>query len=147
MKTYMPKSTDIERKWFVVDAANVPLGRVATVVADILTGKKKTLYTPHVDCGDFVIVLNSDKAVLTGKKLTDKKLRWHTGYIGGLKEIDYGTLLETDSPRAVRVAVKGMLPKNALGRKQLTRLHIYKGEEHEHAAQKPEAVEIKGVRG
>lgn len=146
MKTYMAKATDIERKWFVVDATNVPLGRVASQVADILTGKNKTLYTPHVDCGDFVIVINSDKVALTGKKLTDKKLRWHTGYIGGLKEIDYGTLLEKDSPKAVRVAVKGMLPKNALGRKQITRLHIVKDENHNHEAQKPEKVEIKGVR-
>ena len=145
MKTYMAKSTDIERKWFVVDAAGVPLGRVATVIADILTGKKKTLYTPHVDCGDFVIVLNSDKVALTGKKLTDKKLRWHTGYIGGLKEVDYGTLLATDSPKAIRVAVKGMLPKNALGRKQITRLHVYKDANHNHEAQKPETVALKGV--
>ena len=146
MKTYMAKPTDIERKWFVVDAANVPLGRVATQVADILTGKKKTLYTPHVDCGDYVIVINADKVALTGKKLTDKKLRWHTGYIGGLKEVDYGTLLQKDSPKAVRVAVKGMLPKNSQGRKQITRLHIYKDAEHKHEAQKPEIVEIKGVR-
>ena len=146
MKTYMPKSADVERKWYVVDANGVSLGRLASQVADLLTGKLKTLYTPHVDCGDFVVVVNADKVVVTGKKATDKKLRWHTGYIGGLKEIDYGTLLETDSPRAVKVAVKGMLPKNALGRKQLTRLHIYKGGEHEHAAQKPETVEIKGVR-
>lgn len=142
----MAKPTDIERKWFVVDAANVPLGRVATQVADILTGKKKTLYTPHVDCGDYVIVINADKVALTGKKLTDKKLRWHTGYIGGLKEVDYGTLLQKDSPKAVRVAVKGMLPKNSQGRKQITRLHIYKDAEHKHEAQKPEIVEIKGVR-
>ncbi len=146
MKTYMAKSTDIERKWYVVDAANVPLGRVASQVADILTGKNKTIYTPHVDCGDFVIVLNSDKVVLTGKKAEDKKLRWHTGYIGGLKEIDYGTLMEKDSPKAIQVAVKGMLPKTSLGRKQITRLHIYKNDKHNHEAQKPEKVEIKGVR-
>ena len=146
MKTYMPKSADIQRKWYVIDATDVSLGRVATMVADLLTGKKKTLYTPHVDCGDYVIVTNSDKVALTGKTLTDKKLRWHTGYIGGLKEIDYGTLLATDSPKAIRVAVKGMLPKTALGRKQITRLHIVKGAEHEHMAQKPEIVEIKGDR-
>lgn len=146
MKTYMAKPADIERKWFVVDAAGLPLGRVATTVADILTGKNKTIYTPHVDCGDFVVVINSDKAVLTGKKLTDKKLRWHTGYIGGLKEIDYGTLMQKDSPKAVQVAVKGMLPKTTLGRKQITRLHIYAGETHKHEAQKPEKVEVKGAR-
>ena len=146
MKTYMAKTADIERKWFVVDAADMPLGRVATTVADILTGKNKTIYTPHVDCGDCVIVINSDKAVLTGKKLTDKKLRWHTGYIGGLKEVDYGTLMQKDSPKAMQVAVKGMLPKTSLGRKQITRLHIYAGENHNHEAQKPEKVEVKGVR-
>ncbi len=146
MKTYMAKPTDIERKWFVVDAANVPLGRVASQVADILTGKNKTIWTPHVDCGDFVIVINSDKIALTGKKLTDKKLRWHTGYVGGLKEVDYGTLMQKNSPKALQVAVKGMLPKTSLGRKQITRLHIYKDADHKHEAQKPEKVEIKGER-
>ena len=146
MKTYMAKPTDIERKWYVVDAANVSLGRVASQVADILTGKNKTIFTPHVDCGDFVIVINSDKAVLTGKKLTDKIYRYHTGYVGGLKEVDYGSLMEKNSPKAVELAVKGMLPKTSLGRKQFTRLHVYKNEEHNHQAQKPEKVEIKGVR-
>ena len=146
MKTYMAKPTDIERKWYVVDAANVPLGRVASQVADIMTGKNKTIFTPHVDCGDFVIVINSDKAVLTGKKLTDKIYRYHTGYVGGLKEVDYGSLMEKNSPKAVELAVKGMLPKTSLGRKQFTRLHVYKNEEHNHQAQKPEKVEIKGVR-
>lgn len=146
MKTYMAKPADIERKWFVVDAANVPLGRVASQVADILTGKNKTLYTPHVDCGDYVIVLNADQVVLTGNKAVDKKLRWHTGYIGGLKEVQYGTLMEKNSPKAVEVAVKGMLPKTSLGRKQFTRLHVYKDANHNHEAQKPEKVEIKGAR-
>ena len=146
MKTYMAKPAEVERKWYIVDAANLPLGRVATTVADILTGKTKTTYTPNVDCGDFVVVINTDKIVLTGKKLVDKKLRWHTGYIGGLKEIDYGTLMREDSPKALHVAVKGMLPKTTLGRKQITRLHIYKNEEHKHSAQQPEKVEVKGVR-
>lgn len=146
MKTYMAKPADIESKWFVVDAANVPLGRVATQVADILTGKKKTIYTPHVDCGDFVVVVNTDKMVLTGNKLIDKKHRWHTGYVGGLKEIQYGTLMQTNSPKALELAVKGMLPKTSLGRKQITRLHAYKGEEHKNQAQQPQKVEIKGVR-
>lgn len=146
MKTYMAKPADIERKWFVVDAANAPLGRVATTVADILTGKTKTIYTPHVDCGDFVVVINSDKAILTGNKLVDKKYRYHTGYIGGLKEVDYGTLMAKDSPKAVQLAVKGMLPKTSLGRKQITRLFIYKDENHKQVAQKPEKVEVKGVR-
>lgn len=146
MKTYMPKAAEIERKWYVIDAENVALGRLASKVADILTGKDRTLYTPHVDCGEYVIVINSDKVALTGNKAIDKKLRWHTGYIGGLKEVQYKTLLENDSPKAIKVAVKGMLPKNALGRKQITRLHIYKGSEHEQTAQKPVKVEIKGVR-
>ncbi len=146
MKTFMAKQADVERKWFVVDATNVPLGRVASQVADILTGKNKTIYTPHVDCGDFVIVINSDKVALTGNKPIDKKLRWHTGYIGGLKEVDYGTLLAKNSPKAIVQAVKGMLPKTSLGRKQITRLFVYKTEEHNHQAQKPEKVEIKGVR-
>ena len=146
MKTYMAKPADIERKWFVVDAAGAPLGRVATTVADILTGKTKTIYTPNVDCGDYVVVINSDKAVLTGKKLTDKMHRWHTGYVGGLKEVDYGTLMAKDSPKAMQLAVKGMLPKTSLGRKQITRLFDYKDENHKQTAQKPEKVEVKGVR-
>ena len=146
MKTYMAKPADIERKWFVVDATNIPLGRVASQVADILTGKNKPTFTPHVDTGDFVIVINSDKVVLTGNKLVDKKMRWHTGYIGGLKEIDYGTLMAKNSPKALEKAVKGMLPKTSLGRKQITRLHIYKDANHNHQAQKPEIVEVKGAR-
>lgn len=146
MKTFMAKPTDVQRKWFVVDATNIPLGRVASQVADILTGKNKPTYTPHVDTGDFVIVLNSDKIVLTGKKEVEKKLRWHTGYVGGLKEIDYGTLMQKNSPKALEKAVKGMLPKTSLGRKQFTRLHIYKDTQHNHEAQKPEFVELKGAR-
>ena len=146
MKTFMAKPTDVQRKWFVVDATNIPLGRVASQVADILTGKNKPTFTPHVDTGDFVIVINSDKVVLTGNKLVDKKMRWHTGYIGGLKEIDYGTLMAKNSPKALEKAVKGMLPKTSLGRKQITRLHIYKDANHNHQAQKPEIVEVKGAR-
>ena len=146
MKTFMAKPADIQRQWFVVDATDAPLGRVATTVADILTGKVKPIFTPNVDCGDFVIVINSDKAVLTGKKLVDKKHRWHTGFIGGLKEVDYGTLMRENSPKAVELAVKGMLPKTSLGRKQFTRLHVYKDENHGHEAQKPQMVEVKGVR-
>ena len=146
MKTYMAKPADIERKWFVVDATNIPLGRVASQVADILTGKNKPIFTPHVDCGDYVIVLNSDKVVLTGKKLTDKIMRWHTGYAGGLKEVDYGTLMKKNSVKAVEKAIKGMLPKTSLGRKQFTRLHVYKDGEHNNQAQKPETIQIKGVR-
>ena len=146
MKTYMANPVTVERKWFVVDATNMPLGRLASQVADILTGKNKTIYTPHVDTGDFVVVINSDKVVLTGKKLEQKKLRWHTGYIGGLKTVDYKTLMATDSGKVVEHAVKGMLPKNTMGRKQFTRLHVYKDAEHKHEAQKPEQVALKGVR-
>lgn len=146
MKTFMAKSADIERKWYVVDAANVPLGRVATQVADILTGKNKPIYTPHVDTGDFVIVINSDQVVLTGNKLNDKKMIWHTGYIGGLKSVDYKTLMAKNSDRAVEKAVKGMLPKTSLGRKQYTRMHVYKDANHNHSAQQPEMITVKGAR-
>lgn len=146
MKTYMANPATVERKWFVVDATNMPLGRLASQVADILTGKNKTIYTPHVDTGDFVIVLNSDKVVLTGKKLEQKKLRYHTGYIGGLKEIGYDTLMAKDSTKVIEKAVKGMLPKTSLGRKQITRLHVYKDATHNHEAQKPETVALKGAR-
>ena len=138
MKTYMAKPAEIERKWFVIDATNMPLGRLSTAVADILSGKNKVIYTPHVDCGDHVIVINTDKIVLTGNKLEDKKYRWHSGYIGGLKEIQYKTLMKEDSTKAVVRAVKGMLPKNSLGRKMLTKLRLYSGAEHDQAAQKPE---------
>lgn len=146
MKTFMAKPADIERKWYVVDAANVPLGRVATQVADILTGKNKPIYTPHVDTGDFVIVINSDQVVLTGNKLNDKKMIWHTGYIGGLKSVDYKTLMSKNSDRAVEKAVKGMLPKTSLGRKQYTRMHVYKDANHNHSAQQPEMITVKGAR-
>ena len=146
MKTYMAKPSEIERKWYLIDATGLPLGRLATAVADILTGKKKTIYTPHVDTGDFVIVINSDKMVLTGKKLEKKTMVWHTGYIGGLKEVKYDRLMKENSPRALEKAVKGMLPKTTLGRKQFTRLHIFKDAEHNHEAQKPEQIAVKGVR-
>lgn len=146
MKTYMAKPSEVERKWFVIDATNIPVGRLASQVADILTGKNKTIYTPHVDTGDFVIVTNSDKMVLTGKKLEKKKLIWHTGYIGGLKEVKYDKLMAENSPKVLEKAVKGMLPKTTLGRKQFTRLHVYKNAEHNHEAQKPEQISVKGVR-
>ncbi len=146
MKTYMAKPSEVERKWFVIDATNLPVGRLASQVADILTGKNKTIYTPHVDTGDFVIVTNSDKMVLTGKKLEKKKLIWHTGYIGGLKEVKYDKLMAENSPKVLEKAVKGMLPKTTLGRKQFTRLHVYKDAQHNHEAQKPEQIAVKGVR-
>lgn len=146
MKTFMQKPENVERKWYVVDATNMPLGRLASQVADILTGKNKPTFTPHVDSGDHVIVINSDKAVLTGKKLTQKMLRSHSGYIGGLKETDYKTVMEKKSDVAVMHAVKGMLPKTSLGRKMFTRLRVYKNAEHNHEAQQPVAVSLKGVR-
>ncbi len=145
MKTYMANPATVERKWYLVDATNMPLGRLASQVADILTGKNKTIYTPHVDTGDFVVVINSDKVVLTGKKLEQKVHRYHTGYIGGLKEIGYDRMMAEQSDKAVELAVKGMLPKNSQGRKQFTRLHVYKTAEHKQQAQNPELITLKGV--
>ena len=142
MKTYMAKAEAVERKWYVVDAAGVPLGRLASKVASVLRGKNKPTYTPNVDTGDFVIIINTDKAVLTGKKLENKFYRYHTGYIGGLKEISYKKMMAEKSDLAVYEAVKGMLPKNSLGRAMLKKLRVYKGGEHNHAAQKPEVLKI-----
>ena len=142
MKTYMANAQTVERKWYVVDAAGLTLGRLSTRVASVLRGKNKPTYTPNVDCGDFVIVINTDKVVLTGKKLEDKFYRYHTGYIGGLKEISYKKLMAEKSDLAVYEAVKGMLPKNSLGRVMIKKLRVYKGAEHNHAAQKPEVLSI-----
>ena len=142
MKTYMAHAETVERKWFVVDAEGVTLGRLATRVAAVLRGKNKPTFTPNVDTGDFVIVINTDKVVLTGKKLEDKFYRYHTGYIGGLKEIPYKKLMAEKSDLAVYEAVKGMLPKNSLGRAMLKKLRVYKGAEHNHAAQKPEVLKL-----
>ncbi len=142
MKTYMAKAESVERKWYVVDAAGVPLGRLASRVASVLRGKNKPTYTPNVDTGDFVIIVNTDKAVLTGKKLENKFYRYHTGYIGGLKEISYKKMMAEKSDLAVYEAVKGMLPKNSLGRQMLKKLKVYKGAEHNHAAQKPEELKV-----
>ena len=146
MKTFMAKPNDVERKWFVVDATNMPLGRLASQVADILSGKNKPTFTPHVDSGDFVIVINSDAVVLTGKKLEQKKMYTHSGYVGGLKETDYKTLMATKSDVVITKAVKGMLPKTTLGRQMIKRLRVFKGNEHNHEAQKPELITLKGVR-
>lgn len=146
MKTYMAKPADVVRNWHLIDATNMPLGRLATAVTDLLSGKLKPTFTPHVDSGDFVVVINTDKMVLTGNKLKDKYYRHHSGYAGGLKEMDYKTLMQTNSPKALEVAVKGMLRKNALGRKQITRLFAYKDENHNQQAQKPVAYAVKGVR-
>ena len=142
MKTYMANAQTVERKWYVVDAAGLTLGRLSTRVASVLRGKNKPTYTPNVDCGDFVIVINTDKVVLTGNKLEDKFYRYHTGYIGGLKEISYKKLMAEKSDLAVYEAVNGMLPKNALGRETLKKLRVYKGAEHNHAAQKPEVLKV-----
>lgn len=134
----MANANTIERKWYVIDAKDKPLGRVAAEAANILNGKHRVDFTPHVDCGDYVIIINADKVVLTGDKLNKKFYRHHSGYIGGLKEVQYKTLMATRPELAMELAVKGMLPKNSIGAKSLTRLKVYKGAEHDHAAQKPE---------
>ena len=141
MSTYMAKAETLDRKWYVIDAAGKPLGRVAAEAAVILNGKHRADYTPHVDCGDYVIVINTDKAVLTGKKLTDKYYRHHSGYIGGLKEVQYRKLMATRPELAMQHAVKGMLPHNSIGAKAITRLKVYAGAEHAQAAQQPIAID------
>ena len=141
MSTYMAKPETVERIWFVIDAAGKPLGKVAVKAADILRGKHRPEYTPHVDCGEFVIVINASKAILTGKKPDQKFYRHHSGYIGGLKEISYRHLMETRPEMAVELAVKGMLPHNSIGAKSFTRLKVYAGAEHKQQAQKPVAVD------
>ena len=139
MSTTLAKKETVTRKWYVLDAAGKPLGRTAVKAATLLRGKHKPDYTPNVDCGDFVIVINASKAVLTGNKLTDKYYRHHSGWIGGLKEVQYARIMAEKPEFAMTEAVKGMLAKNSLGRDQLTRLRVYAGEEHKHEAQKPEA--------
>ena len=142
MKTFMPKAADITRKWYVVDAEGLALGRVASQVANILRGKNKPIYTPNVDTGDFVIVINASKVILTGKKLDQKIYYKHSGYVGGLKETKYRKLLAEKPEEALRHAVVGMLPKGPLGRQMAKKLKIYAGAEHEHAAQKPEVLSL-----
>ena len=142
MKTFMANEQNIERKWYLVDASDMPLGRVASQVAAVLRGKNKPTFTPHVDAGDYVIVINTDKTYLTGRKLEQKYHRYHTGYMGGLKAIQYKKMMAEKSDDALYLAVKGMLPKNSLGRKMLTKLRVYKGAEHEHAAQQPEVLNL-----
>ena len=139
MSTTLAKNETVQRKWYVLDAAGKPLGRTAVIAANILRGKHKVDFTPNVDCGDFVIIINTDKAVLTGKKLDQKSYYRVSGWIGGLKETKARDMMDARSDYAVELAVKGMLPKNTLGKNALTRLHLYKGAEHNHAAQKPEA--------
>ena len=139
MTSTLAKKETVARKWYVIDAAGKPLGRTAVIAANLLRGKHKVDFTPNVDCGDYVIIINTDKAVLTGKKAEQKKYYRVSGWIGGLKETKARIMMETRSDYAMQVAVKGMLPKNTLGRNCMDRLHLYKGAEHIHAAQKPEA--------
>ena len=139
MSTYMANKGNIVRKWYVIDAAGRPLGKTAVAAATILRGKHKPEYTPHADCGDFVIVVNADKAVLTGRKLEQKYYRTHSGYVGGLKETKYRILMQTKPELAMRLAVRGMMPRNIVTTESLTRLKIYRGAQHPHAAQKPES--------
>ena len=141
--TVMAKSETVERKWYVVDATNIPLGRVASQVAAVLRGKNKPIYTPHVDTGDHVIVINSDKVVLTGKKLDQKMYRYHTGYVGGLKEITYREMMAKKPEEVVSHAVSGMLCKNKLRSRMMTRLRVFAGPNHDHAAQNPEVLNFK----
>lgn len=145
MRTYTPKPGDVERTWFVIDATDVVLGRLATQVATLLRGKHKPTFAPHVDTGDFVIVVNADKIALTGGKREQKFAYRHSGYPGGLRAVGYAELLEKRPERAVEKAVQGMLPKTSLGRAQLRKLKVYAGGEHPHAAQQPKAFEIRQV--
>ena len=137
MSTFMAKPADIQRKWYIIDAANRPLGRTAAAAASILRGKHRAIFTPHVDCGEFVIVINAEKAILTGNKMTDKYYHHHSGYIGGLKSVQYKTLMAEKPELAMELAIKGMLPKNSIGAKSFTRLKVYAGAVHNHEAQKP----------
>ena len=139
MSTFLPKAEGIKREWYVIDAANKPLGRTAATVATLLRGKHKPTFTPNVDCGDHVVVINAAQAVLTGNKLEDKFYRHHSGWVGGLKEIKYATLMKNNPEKAMMLAVKGMLPDNTLGRKALTRVRIYRDANHSQEAQQPKA--------
>ena len=139
MSTFMANKGNIERKWYILDAAGKPLGKTAAVAATLLRGKHKHEYTPHADCGDFVIVINAEKAVLTGKKLEQKYYRTHSGYVGGLKETKYSKLMQEKPELAMKVAVRGMMPRNIITKDSLSRLKIYRGDAHKHEAQKPEA--------
>ena len=142
MNTYMAKAADVQRKWYVVDAEGVVLGRLASQVANVLRGKHKPIYTPHVDTGDYVIIVNADKAVLTGKKLDQKIYYHHSGYVGGLKQTKYRKLMAEKPEFAVKHAILGMMPKGPLGRQMARKLRVYAGAEHEHEAQKPEVLEL-----
>ena len=138
MSTFMANKGNIVRKWYILDAAGKPLGKTAAAAAVLLRGKHKPEFTPHADCGDFVIIINAEKAVLTGKKLEQKYYRTHSGWIGGLKEVQYSTLMRERPELAMKLAVRGMMPRNVISKDSMSRLKIYRGGEHEHAAQKPE---------
>lgn len=142
-KTYSAKPTEVTRRWILIDASEAPLGRVATVIATYLTGKNKPIYTPHIDCGDYVVVINAAKLVVTGNKLTDKKYYRHSGFPGGIKEASLGEKLAKNPASVIEAAAKGMLPKNKLAPDRLARLRVFSTEAHEHAAQQPEKVEVK----
>ena len=142
MKTYMPNEAAIERKWYVVDATGLTLGRLASEVAKVLRGKNKPIFTPHADTGDYVIVVNTEKIVVTGKKMSDKIYYRHSDYVGGMKEATIKEMLDKKPEKVVELAVKGMLPKGPLGRKMYTKLFVYAGPEHKHAAQKPEELKL-----
>ena len=142
MSTFMANKANIERKWYILDAAGKPLGKTAVAAADLLRGKNKPTYTPHADCGDCVIIINAGKAVLTGKKMTQKIYRTHSGWVGGLKETPYRILMQDKPETAMRVAIRGMMPRNTVTKDSLKRLHIYAGDTHEQQAQKPEAYEV-----
>ena len=142
MKTFVAKEHEVDKKWYLVDAGEKVLGRLATEIAVILRGKNKPIFTPHMDAGDYVVVVNADKVMLTGNKLEKKIYYRHSGYPGGLKKITAGDMLEKKPERLIRLAVKGMLPKNSLGRRQLTKLKVYAGPNHHHQAQQPEKLEI-----
>ena len=144
MKSYMASAANVERKWYVIDAEGATLGRLATTVASVLRGKNKPVFTPYVDCGDYVIVINAAKVAVTGRKLDQKVYYHHSDYVGGMKELTLREMLEKKPELVIEKAVKGMLPKGPLGTEMLTKLHVYAGPDHKHAAQKPEVLEVKG---
>ena len=145
MKTVMPREADVQKKWYLIDAEGLVLGRLASQIAMILRGKNKPTYTPNTDTGDYVVVINSDKMVLTGKKLEQKLYTRQTGFAGGMKQVQYKDLMQNDSPKALMLAVKGMMPKNNLARKMLNKLHVYKDANYKEVAQKPEKLVLKEI--
>lgn len=145
-KTYSAKPTEVTRNWLLIDASEAPLGRIATVIAGYLTGKHKPMYTAHIDCGDYVVVINADKLVVTGNKLTDKKYYRYSGYPSGLKTRTLGEQIERDSTKVIEHAVKGMIPKNKLSDERMARLRVFTGEEHAHTAQNPTVVSVKAKK-